>query len=113
VLHAVIGASMLMMPVGVFAVPLLAVVLAHGRWRWPTGERLLLLAGNDDWGLPARGRFGLRLGPGTLYAPLWVRLVLTDAAGGSVGLLLLRDQFSGEDWRKIQVAVRECDTMGL
>lgn len=111
-LHAVIGASVLMLPVGVLAVVLLVPVLAHARWRWPTGQGgVLLLSGNDQWGLPVRGRFGLRPGPGTLHAPLWVRLVLTDAAGGPVVLLLLRDQFSAEDWRKIQVAVRECDTM--
>ena len=70
-------------------------------------ETLMLLPESMSLELQQR----LAPGLGTAYTTLWARVVLTDAAGRRVPLLLLRDQFSAEDWRKIQVALRECDNL--
>lgn len=109
-LHGLIGASFLMLAVGPGIRWLgLVLLLAHGWWRRPASQGIVLLLGNGRWALPSSGRFRLRLGSGTAYTTLWARVVLIDAAGRREPLLLLRDQFSAEDWRKIQVALRECD----
>lgn len=111
-LHGLIGACLFMLAVGPGVRWLAAMLLlAHGWWRRPALTHGVLLLGNGYWALPARGRFRLAPGLGTAYTTLWARVVLTDAAGRRVPLLLLRDQFSAEDWRKIQVALRECDNL--
>jgi hypothetical protein len=112
VLHGVVGASLAMLPVaGAARLIAAALLLAHAAWRRPRQGRQLLLYRNGYWAVPDRGRFGLQAAAGTAYTALWLRLVLADAQGGTVCLLLLRDQFAAETWRKIQVAVRECDNV--
>lgn len=87
---------------------MLVAVVLHGIARFPRTTDLLVHAQDGTWALPERGLFGLRLAPGTAWGNAWVDLVLRGP-GRRVRLVLLRDQFPAEDWRRLQVAVRESD----
>lgn len=81
--------------------------------RFPKAPPVVLCGDQSAWALPEHGLFGLSLAAGTRYTALWARLVLVDPAGAATRVLLLADQFERADWRKLQVALRECDTMDM
>jgi hypothetical protein len=87
---------------------LLTAVALHGIVRFPRATERLIQARDGSWALPSRGLAGLRLARGTAWGDTWVDLVLAGS-GRRVRVLLLRDQLGAEDWRRLQVAVRESD----
>jgi hypothetical protein len=105
-LHAVLGFSALLLdlPAGLTALAL-ATVAAHALWRYPRTPRLLILHRDGTWAVPERGWHGLDLGPGTTWTTWYVELVFMAPAGARV--LVLKDQLDTEDWRALQLAVRE------
>lgn len=108
-MHAALAASVIALdwPPEIAGVLLAAVVL-HGIARWPRAAERLVRSQDGTWALPARGCFGLRLAQGTAWGNAWVELVLAGP-GRRVRVVLLRDQLAAEDWRRLQVAVRESD----
>jgi hypothetical protein len=85
---------------------LLAAIAIHGIAAFPGNVDVLVLASDGTWSLPRRQLFGLRLAGGSNWGAWWAELVL---AGPQlrVRVLLLRDQLPAEDWRRLQVAMRE------
>jgi hypothetical protein len=84
---------------------LLAAVVAHGIVRYPRSPRLLVLHSDGTWAVPERGLYGRRLAPRTAWTTWYVELVL--AGPGDTRIALLVDQLGAEDWRRLQVEVRE------
>lgn len=85
-------------------VALLLGLAVHFRWRRPTTCGLVLLGPDGEFALPAEGRFRLRLAPQTCYSGHWAELVFLQAP---CRILLLRDQFTDSDWRRLIIALRE------
>jgi hypothetical protein len=65
----------------------------------------LVLRADGTWDVPSRGLAALRLGLGTRYTRLWVKLELVGATG-SIDILLLADQLDAEAWGRLQNRLR-------
>jgi hypothetical protein len=85
----------------------LATISVHAIGRHPRTPRLLVLQTDGTWAVPERGWHALRLAPGTTWTTWYVELVFDAPAGARV--VLLKDQLDAEDWRALQLAVREHD----
>ena len=83
----------------------LAAIVAHGIARYPRGPTLLVLHADGTWAVPERGWHGLKLAPGTAWTTWYVELALTGQPKARI--VLFRDQLCAEDWRVLQLAVRE------
>ena len=106
-LHVLLAVSVLTSTVGlIWSGMLLLAVCVHAWIRLPGSSILLLRFGDGSWAIPEQGRFKLQLAPNSSYSTVWVRLVF-EADGARNTVLLLRDQMETEDWRRLQVAVRE------
>ena len=104
-LHALVAlAGLAAAPNWAFGAVVLAVLALHYRFRRPRSCPMLLIAGDGRFSLPSEARFGLRLGPATCLSTFWADLELEGRPGR---LLLLRDQFTDSDWRRLIVALRE------
>ena len=88
----------------------LAAIAAHGIGRYPRTPRLLMLHRDGTWAVPERGWHGLRLAPGTTWTTWYVELVFPGPA--EMRILVLKDQLDAEDWRALQLVVREYDLSG-
>jgi hypothetical protein len=105
-LHAVLAASALLLELAPVLVLLgLAAIVAHGIARYPRGPKLLVLQSDGTWAVPERGWHGLKLAPGTAWTTWYVELALSGQPKARI--VLLRDQLCAEDWRVLQLAVRE------
>ena len=87
---------------------LFMVLAAHAVIGFPRVPTPLVCAPNGVWALPELGMAGLRLARGTGWGSDWVELALVGP-GGRRRVLLLCDQLAAEDWRRLQVAVREAE----
>jgi len=106
-LHAVLALTVIALSLALYVSgPLLLAVVVHGYVQVPTSGVLLMRSGADRWSLPERRLFDLRLAPGTSFSTLWVRLVFAGEDAPRP-VLLLKDQLTDEEWRQLQVAVRE------
>jgi hypothetical protein len=78
----------------------------HAWLRFPRAwnEALVHVAG--VWAIPGAGQFDLRIASGTRFSTWCVELELSNRAV-TRRLLLLRDQFGADTWRRLQLAVRE------
>jgi hypothetical protein len=83
----------------------LATIAAHAFGRHPRTPRLLVLYGDGTWAVPERRWHGLKLAPATTWATWYVELVFVGPAHARI--LVLKDQLGAEDWRALQLAVRE------
>jgi hypothetical protein len=83
----------------------LAIIVAHAVWRYPRAPRLLILHCDGTWAVPERGWHRLDLAPETTWTTWYVEIVFIDPADARI--LVLRDQLGAEDWRALQLAVRE------
>jgi hypothetical protein len=88
----------------------LAAIAAHGIGRYPRTPRLLVLHRDGTWAVPERGWHGLSLAPGTTWTTWYVELVFLGSANERI--LVLEDQLDAEDWRALQLIVREHDASG-
>jgi hypothetical protein len=104
-LHLLLGLTLLMVNTlaGLGGIALLA---AHCRWRNPARRTLLVISPGGRFALPAAGRFDLTLSAATRYGRWWAELVFSDRPGG---LLLLRDQFTDGQWRRLCLELAESD----
>jgi hypothetical protein len=84
---------------------LLAAAVLHARIRRPQWPALLVRDRDGVWALPDRGLTGLIVAPGSRFCQWWVYLVLSDGRSFR-RVLLLRDQFDSETWRRLQAALR-------
>jgi energy-converting hydrogenase Eha subunit G len=83
----------------------LAAIAAHGIARYPRTPRLLVLHRDGTWAVPERGWHGLSLASGTTWTTWYVELVFRGPARARI--LVLKDQLDAENWRALQLAVRE------
>jgi hypothetical protein len=105
-LHIVLASSALLLDLNpVLTAFALAIVAAHAVARYPRTPRLLILRCDRTWAVPERGWHRLDLAPETTWTTWYVELVFIDPAGARI--LVLRDQLGAEDWRALQLAVRE------
>jgi hypothetical protein len=105
-LHVVLASSALLLDLTpVLTAFALATIAAHAVGRYPRTPRLLILHRDGTWAVPEHGWHRLALGPGTTWTTWYVELVFMDPAGARI--LVLRDQLGAEDWRALQLAVRE------
>lgn len=65
----------------------------------------LVLRADGTWDVPSRGLTALRLGSGTRYTRLWVKLELVGASD-SIDILLLADQLDVAAWAELQRGLR-------
>lgn len=84
----------------------LTVLAAHAALRFPESRVRLTRSGDGRWSIPARGLYDLNLGSRTCFSSSWVLLEFVSH-DRSLRMVLLRDQFGAQDWRRLQVAVRE------
>jgi hypothetical protein len=105
-LHAVLVSSALLLDLTpVLTALALAAIAAHAVRRYPRTPRLLILHRDGTWAVPERGWHRLSLAPGTTWTTWYVELVFIDPADARI--LVLKDQVGAEDWRALQLAVRE------
>lgn len=110
-LHAVFASAALVFDLApVLTALALAAIAAHGIGRYPRTPRLLMLHRDGTWAVPERGWHGLRLAPGTTWTTWYVELVFPGPA--EMRILVLKDQLDAEDWRALQLVVREYDLSG-
>lgn len=87
-----------------------AALCAVGGYAWlfrPPEVGPIIIGGGGLWALPAEELYDMRLGEKTVYSGAWVRLHLTRGRATNRRVLLLADQLDREDWRRLQVSVRE------
>ena len=72
---------------------------------WPDSAPPLARGPDGTWALPSKELQGLKLGAGTRYTRLWVKLELL---GGPlpVEIVLLADQLDPAGWSRLQAALR-------
>jgi hypothetical protein len=105
-LHILLASSALLLDLAaVLTAAALAVIAAHAIRRYPRTPRLLILHCDGTWAVPERGWHLLNLAPGTTCTTWYVELVFMDPADARI--LVLKDQLGAEDWRALQLAVRE------
>jgi hypothetical protein len=105
-LHVVLASSALLFDLPlVFTAFVLALIAAHAIGRYPRTPRLLVLHSDGTWTVPERGWHGLSLAPRTTWTTWYVELVFIGPSGARI--LVLKDQLGAEDWRALQLAVRE------
>jgi hypothetical protein len=105
-LHVVLVSSALLLDfTPVLTALALAVIAAHAVGRYPRTPRLLILHCDGTWAVPERGWHRLSLAAGTTWTTWYVELVFIDPADARI--LVLKDQLGAEDWRALQLAVRE------
>jgi hypothetical protein len=79
-----------------------AAVICHGVLRRPPKPPRLVIVTEDGFGAVPEWQLELRpLGPRSLACPYWVRLDL-GAGAGRRDIVLLADQVSGADWRRLR-----------
>ena len=109
--HTLLAATVLLLDLhSVLALLGLALVAAHGILRFPRAPRLLLLNSDSTWDVPEQSAHGLCLAPGTAWTTWYVELVLSGST--DLRIVLLKDQLGAEDWRALELAVREHDDTG-
>lgn len=69
----------------------------------------VIRVGGGRWSVPSGGPGGELFQ--AQYSSWWVEL-RSDAPGRPAGVVLLRDQLDAEDWRRLQLAVREAGPDG-
>jgi hypothetical protein len=84
---------------------LLAGIAAHACARRPAPPERMIRDSSGDWALPERGLADLFAAPGSRFGRWWVYLVLSNGSE-KLRILLLRDQFDAETWRRLQAALR-------
>jgi hypothetical protein len=105
-IHSLLAAATLLIEVDPApTMVLLAAVAIHGIVRYPRSPRLLVLHRDATWAVPERGLHARTLSPRTAWTTWYVELVLTGP--GHTRIVLLVDQLDAEDWRRLQVEVRE------
>jgi hypothetical protein len=105
-LHVVLVFSALLLDLTpVLAACALVMIVAHAIGRYPRTPRLLILHCDGTWAVPERGWHRLGLAPGTAWTTWYVELVFV--APPEARVLVLKDQLGAEDWRALQLAVRE------
>jgi hypothetical protein len=108
-LHAVLAAAVLLLDVPlVLTAVALAALATHALGRRPQTPKLLVMHADGTWDVPERGWHRLALAPGTTWTTWYVELVFAGPRGARV--LVLKDQLDTEDWRALQLAVREHDS---
>jgi hypothetical protein len=85
----------------------LCAVGGHARLFRPPEPAPIIIGCDGLWALPAEELYDMRLGERTVCSGAWVRLHLTRGPATNRRVLLLADQFDREDWRRLQVSVRE------
>jgi hypothetical protein len=83
----------------------MAALAVHYRLRYPVCGALLLVSGHNRFALPCEGRFDLDLSARSRLGGFWAELVFTDRPNST--LLLVRDQLSEPDWRRLGLILRE------
>lgn len=110
-MHALLAGSALSLGAGFgsgVAAAALAAVCAHCVLRRPRSPQLVARHADGTWTVAGRAlATGLALAPGTSWSTWYVALVLESGRGRRVRSLILRDQLEAEDWRRLQLAVRE------
>jgi hypothetical protein len=103
-LHVSLALSAFMVsgPVGIVALPLIAL---HGRLRRPAEPSVIQVTPGGRFGLPEEFRFDLAIAPGTREGPGWLLLEFSDRPGRR--LLLLRDQLDADAWRELRLRILE------
>ncbi len=106
VLHLILGATVSLIGPGLMPGLLLAsLVCWHFHGRFPKPAPMLLICPGQGFALPSEGRYRLGLAPRTSIGAGWVWLTFDDRP--AAGYLLLRDQFTRTEWRRLTFAVRE------
>jgi hypothetical protein len=104
--HGLAGAAVLALTVPwPLKALLLAGVAAHACARRPARPERMIRDSSGGWALPERGLAGLFAAPGSRFGRWWVYLVFSDGSE-RLRILLLRDQFDSEAWRRLQAALR-------
>ncbi|HEX9876490.1 MAG TPA: protein YgfX [Gammaproteobacteria bacterium] len=104
--HGVAVAAVLALAVPWLLKPLLlAGIAAHACARRPGRPERLVRDSSGGWALPERGLADLFAAPGSRFGRWWAYLVLSDGSE-KLRILLLRDQFDSETWRRLQAALR-------
>ena len=104
-LHMLLGLAVVAVsPHWVVGAAALSLLAYHYRARRPASCSMLLVAADGRFALPDEGRFRLRLAGTTCLAGFWAELAFEGLPGR---VLLLRDQFTDSDWRRLVVVLRE------
>jgi hypothetical protein len=83
----------------------LGALALHFRARYPVREALLVVSGRRRFALPVDGRFDLELRADTHFGAFWAELVFSDCPNSR--FLIVRDQMSEPEWRKLCLILRE------
>lgn len=89
-----VGGTLLIISSALFAVPQSCRVVARLR--------------SGAWLLPGLHSAELRMLPGTRYTRWWIVLRLGSAQCKAQRLQLWCDAFTADDWRALQISLREC-----
>jgi hypothetical protein len=104
-LHLLLGAAVAALGAGTgLGGALLAAVVVHGVLRRPHAFDELIVISGGRWSIPALGLFGAGPTDATICAATWARLVLASDRA-SVRVLVYRDQFRSDDWRRLRTEV--------
>lgn len=107
-LHAVLGSSLWLSGWPTYVkLGLTALIAAHWRGLRPRGAPLVIGSRHGPWALPERHSYNLELSSSTRFARGWVLLCLERPQAPVTSVLLLADQLPPEDWRRLQLALRE------
>jgi hypothetical protein len=105
-LHLVLTATVLLSNLPLVAEGLgLGALGLHFRARHPVRDALLVVSGRARFALPAEGRFDLGLGADTRFGAFWAELHFSDCPTSR--FLIVRDQLSEPDWRRLGLMLRE------
>lgn len=105
-MHLVLAGSVFMANLPLAAAGLgLGALALHFRARYPVRQALLVVSGRARFALPAEGRFDLGLRADTCFGAFWAELQFSDRPNSR--FLIIRDQMSEPDWRRLCLILRE------